>query len=160
MSQQIIQRMLSTVLVLLGIATLVFFVMRVLPGDPISALLAQSGGSAADAAALRAQYELDRPLGIQYISFLADLATADLGRSVVTGQSVSQIIVQQAPETIALAMAAISVAVVLGLPPSRRKPGPCPRPPAPTWTAWSVPGPWPCWRRSSDSAERTPNPRR
>jgi peptide/nickel transport system permease protein len=116
MRQYILQRLLGTVPVLLGIVTLVFFLMRVLPGDPVAALIAQSGGSSADAARLRAEYGLDRPLGLQYLSFLFHLGGGDLGRSVFTGQSVSQIIAQQAPETIALACTAITVAIVLGLP--------------------------------------------
>jgi ABC-type dipeptide/oligopeptide/nickel transport system permease component len=116
MRQYFFQRLLSTVPVLLGVITLVFFLMRVLPGDPVAALAAQSGGSSADVARLRAEYGLDRPVGIQYLSFLIRLASGDLGRSVFTGQSVSQIIAQQAPETISLACAAIAVAIVLGLP--------------------------------------------
>jgi ABC-type dipeptide/oligopeptide/nickel transport system permease component len=116
MHQYIIQRLLGIVPALLGIATLVFFVVRVLPGDPAAVLAAQSGGSAQDIAQLRAEYGLDRPLGIQYLSFLFDLLRGDLGRSIFTGQSVSQTISQQAPETIALALAAMTVAVGLGLP--------------------------------------------
>jgi peptide/nickel transport system permease protein len=116
MRQYILQRFLSTIPILLGIITLVFFVMRVLPGDPVSALVAQSGGSAEDIAQLRAEYELDRPLWVQYLSFLTDLGRGELGRSIFTGQSVAQVIWQHAPETIVLACAAIAIATALGLP--------------------------------------------
>lgn len=101
---------------LLGMVTLVFLVLRVLPGDPIAVLAAQSGGSAADVARLRAEYGLDRPLGVQYVLYLLNLARGNLGRSLYTGQTVSQLIAQQVPATLALTGAAMLVAVGLGLP--------------------------------------------
>ncbi|MBN1640653.1 MAG: ABC transporter permease [Anaerolineae bacterium] len=112
----LVQRVLSALPALLGIATVVFVFVRILPGDPTAVLAAQSGGSAADLAQLRAAYGLDRPLGIQYVSYLAGLVRLDLGRSIFTGQSVVEVIWQQAPETIALALASIGFAVLLGLP--------------------------------------------
>jgi ABC-type dipeptide/oligopeptide/nickel transport system permease component len=110
------QRLISALPALLGVATLVFLFVRVLPGDPTAVLVAQSGGSAADIAALRAAYGLDRPLWVQYLSFLGGLARLDLGRSIFTGQPVARIIRQQAPATIALAFSAIAIAVLVGLP--------------------------------------------
>lgn len=101
---------------LLGMVTLVFLVLRVLPGDPIAVLAAQSGGSAADVARLRAEYGFDRPLGVQYVLYLLNLARGNLGRSLYTGQTVSQLIAQQVPATLALTGAAMLVAVGLGLP--------------------------------------------
>ncbi|MBL7202637.1 MAG: ABC transporter permease [Anaerolineae bacterium] len=106
----------STFPMLLGMVTLVFLVLRVLPGDPIAVLAAQSGGSAADVARLRAEYGLDRPLGVQYVLYLLNLARGNLGRSLYTGQTVSQLIAQQVPATLALTGAAMLVAVGLGLP--------------------------------------------
>lgn len=116
MHQYAIRRLLSALPALLGVITLVFIITHNLPGDPVAALAAQSGGSAADITRLRAEYGLDRPLGTQYLSFVVGLVRGDLGRSIFTGQSVSQIIWQQAPETIALAVAAMGVAVCLGVP--------------------------------------------
>jgi ABC-type dipeptide/oligopeptide/nickel transport system permease component len=94
---------------------LVFLVMRVLPGDPTTVLAAQSGGSGADVVNLRQEYGLDRPIGYQYLSFLFNLARGNLGRSLFTNQRVSRLIAQQAPATISLACAALSVAVGIGL---------------------------------------------
>jgi ABC-type dipeptide/oligopeptide/nickel transport system permease component len=115
MRQYIVQRLFGAVPVLLGVVTLVFFVLRILPGDPTAILAAQSGGSSADAARLRAEYGLDRPLWVQYLSFLFDLARGDLGRSLLTHQPVLQVIAQQIPATLSLACAAMAVAIVVGL---------------------------------------------
>jgi peptide/nickel transport system permease protein len=115
MRQYIVQRLFGAVPVLLGVVTLVFFVLRILPGDPAAILAAQSGGSSADTARLRAEYGLDRPLWVQYLSFLFDLARGDLGRSLLTHQPVLQVIAQQIPATLSLACAAMAVAIVVGL---------------------------------------------
>lgn len=116
MRYYIVQRVLSAAPVLLGVVTLVFVVMRVLPGDPTAVLAAQSGGTASDVARLRAEYDLDRPLCVQYLAFLVRLVQGDLGRSLFTRQSISQIIAQQAPSTVVLACAALAVAVGVGVP--------------------------------------------
>jgi peptide/nickel transport system permease protein len=115
MRRYVLRRFLSTGPVLLGMVTLVFVVLRVLPGEPTAVLAAQAGGTSADAARLRAEYGLDRPLASQYIRFIFDLARGDLGQSLFTRQRVSQIIAQQAPATISLALVALIVAVGLGL---------------------------------------------
>lgn len=115
MHQYVIQRVLGTIPTLLGIATLVFLAVRVLPGDPASVLAAQAGGSSALRIELRRQYGLDKPVGVQFLAYLSDLARLDFGRSIFTGQPVAGIIVQQAPPTVALAAAAIAFAVALGL---------------------------------------------
>ncbi|MFL7810372.1 MAG: ABC transporter permease, partial [Anaerolineae bacterium] len=80
-----------------------------------SVLAAQAGGSPALVNQLRAQYGLDKPLSTQYLTYLSEIARLDLGRSIFTGQSVAAMIAQQAPATLALAMAAIVLAVALGL---------------------------------------------
>jgi len=111
-----VQRLLGAVPVLLGVVTLVFLVMRVLPGEPVAVLAAQSGGSAEDIARLRQEYGLDSPVWLQFLRFLLSLAKGDLGRSLLTHQSVSQIIVQQAPSTVVLACSALCVGLGVGMP--------------------------------------------
>jgi ABC-type dipeptide/oligopeptide/nickel transport system permease component len=115
MRRYVLQRLLSVFPVLVGMVTLVFVLLRALPGEPTAVLAAQAGGSGEDAARLRAEYGLDRPLIVQYARFLFSLATGKLGRSLYTRQRVSQIILQQAPATISLALAALLVAVSSGL---------------------------------------------
>ena len=111
-----VQRLLGAVPVLLGVVTLVFLVMRVLPGEPVAVLAAQSGGSAEDIARLRQEYGLDSPVWLQFLRFLLSLAKGDLGRSLLTHQSVSQIILQQAPSTVVLACSAMCVGLGVGMP--------------------------------------------
>jgi len=115
MRYYVVQRLLSTAPVLFGVVTLVFVVLRVLPGEPTAVLAAQAGGTSADAARLREEYGLDRPLVVQYVQYLLDLLRGDLGRSLYSQQPVWRTIAQQAPATIALACAALIVAAVVGL---------------------------------------------
>jgi peptide/nickel transport system permease protein len=116
MRQYIIQRFVSTIPVMWGVVTLCFVILRILPGDPTAVLAAQAGGTGEDAARLRAEYGLDRPLPVQYLRFVCDLIRGDLGQSLYAGQPVSQIIAQQAPATLSLACAALLVALVVGFP--------------------------------------------
>jgi peptide/nickel transport system permease protein len=115
MRRYVFHRLLGAVPVLLGMVTLVFVVLRVLPGEPTAVLAAQAGGGSEDAARLRAEYGLDRPLAVQYARYLVDLAAGNLGRSLFTRQRVSQIIVQRAPATISLALCALAIAVSVGM---------------------------------------------
>ena len=98
-----------------AVTTLVFFLMRVLPGDPAELLLAQSGASAEAIARLRTQLGLDQPLLVQYGRFLFQILRGDLGRSLVANRPVVRMIGEQLPATLELALAAMGIAVVLGL---------------------------------------------
>ena len=72
------RRLLLTVPVLLGVATLVFALIHFIPGDPARAILGDFA-SETDIAQLRQQLGLDRSLAVQYVAFLGGLARADLG---------------------------------------------------------------------------------
>jgi len=98
-----------------AVTTLVFFLMRVLPGDPAELLLAESGASAEAITRLRAQLGLDEPLPVQYGRFLLQILRGDLGRSLVTNRPVMRMIGEQLPATLQLALAAMVIAIVLGL---------------------------------------------
>ena len=115
MRQYVVQRLLGVVPVLFGVVTLVFLVLRVLPGEPVAVLAAQSGGTAEDVARLRQEYGLDSPIWMQYLRYLLQLVKGDLGHSLFTHQSISQIIIQQAPSTIVLACSALVVALGIGM---------------------------------------------
>jgi peptide/nickel transport system permease protein len=111
----IARRLLLTVPVLAGVATLVFSLIHLVPGDPVEAMLGESA-SRADAANLRQQLGLDRPLYIQYAAFIRGAVTGDLGRSLRTGQSVTATIAERMPATIELAFAAMLFAVLVAVP--------------------------------------------
>jgi ABC-type dipeptide/oligopeptide/nickel transport system permease component len=105
----------GAVVVLWLAATLAFLALKLTPGDPAQALLAASGATPDEIAARRAQLGLDASLPIQYGRYLADLVRIDLGESWLHGRPVGQMIAEQLPSTLALAMAATAVAAILGL---------------------------------------------
>jgi peptide/nickel transport system permease protein len=109
------RRLLLTIPVLLGVATLVFSLIHVIPGDPAQAMLGEAA-SPADVVSLRARLGLDRPLLVQYAAFLGGLIRGDLGTSLRTGDPVSTQIAERLPATFELAMAAMIVAVGVAIP--------------------------------------------
>jgi peptide/nickel transport system permease protein len=111
----IARRLLLTVPVLFGVATLVFSLIHLVPGDPVEAMLGESA-SRQDVANLRQQLGLDRPLYVQYGAFLRGAVSGDLGRSLRTGQRVTAAIAERMPATVELAMAAMLFAVVVAVP--------------------------------------------
>ncbi len=111
----LVRRILLTVPVLLGVATLVFSLIHLVPGDPAQAMLGD-GASPQDIAELRTSLGLDRPLPAQYAAFMKSAVTGDLGRSFRTGQPVTQMIAERVPATAELALAAMTVAIALAIP--------------------------------------------
>jgi ABC-type dipeptide/oligopeptide/nickel transport system permease component len=110
------RRLFTGALTLLGVATIVFGLIHLLPGDPAETMLARSGAPPEAVVALRAEIGLDRPLILQYARWLGSLARGDLGRSLFYNRPVSQLIEEQFPSTLQLALAAFAVAVGLGIP--------------------------------------------
>jgi peptide/nickel transport system permease protein len=115
MHRYLIRRLLLTIPVLLGVATLVFSLIHFIPGDPAQAMLGE-GAAPEDVAQLRERLGLDRPLLVQYGSFLQGLARGDLGVSLRNDQPVLQQIVERMPATAELAFASMAVAVLIALP--------------------------------------------
>ena len=111
MHRYLVRRLLLTIPVLLGVATLVFSLIHFIPGDPAQAMLGE-GAAPEDVAQLRARLGLDRPLLVQYGSFLQGLARGDLGVSLRNDQPVLQQIVERMPATAELAFASMAVAVL------------------------------------------------
>ncbi len=96
------------------IASLVFLLLRVAPGDPIDALLGTRAPEAARAA-LRAQLGLDRPLAEQYGRFLGHLLRGDLGQSLTNGEPVTRLIQDSLPASLELGVVALLLAAIVGL---------------------------------------------
>lgn len=109
------RRILQSIPILLIVLTLVFFVVRVLPGDPATAALGDYASKDA-INALRAKMGLDVPLWLQYLRFLGDLGRGNLGNSIITGYSVSAQMVKVLPYTLTLTFCAISLGYLFGLP--------------------------------------------
>jgi peptide/nickel transport system permease protein len=115
MLRYFLRRLLLTVPVLLGVATLVFALIHLVPGDPAQAMLGE-GASQEEIARLQHTLGLDRPLLSQYKSFLFGLARGDLGTSFRYNAPVSAQIKEKFPNTAALALAAMLVAIVFAIP--------------------------------------------
>ena len=115
MLRYLIRRLLLTIPVLLGVSTLVFALIHFIPGDPAQAMLGE-GASLEDVAQLRARLGLDRPLIVQYGSFLQGLVQGYLGVSLRNDQPVTQQILERMPATAELAFASMTVAVLIALP--------------------------------------------
>jgi peptide/nickel transport system permease protein len=111
----LIRRLVLTVPVLLGVATLVFALIHLVPGDPAQAMLGESA-SAGDVGDLRARLGLDRPLAAQYAQYLGRLIRGDLGTSFRYGTPVQREIAQRFPKTAELALAAMLVALLMAIP--------------------------------------------
>lgn len=111
----IARRVAAAVPTALLVATLVFSLVHLVPGDPVEIMLGE-GAQAADVQALRQRLGLDRPLATQYLSFLGGLARGDLGVSLSSGEPVAAMLVDHFPATLELAAAAMLVALALALP--------------------------------------------
>ncbi len=114
MQHYIAHRLLQLVPVSLGVSALVFLMIHLVPGDPAQVML-QDYASAEQIARLRHTLGLDRPLVIQYGTFVWRLFHGDLGRSVRTGRPVAAEIAFRLPYTLRLTVASMAVAIVLGL---------------------------------------------
>src|SRR5712692_6515888 len=119
MYQYVLRRLLYALPTLLGITLLIFFVLRILPGDPLVILYGEGGvGSLSDAdrAAIRHQLGFDRPLYQQYGAWLTDLLTGNLGHTLARGDSVAEIIQARGVLTGEIAVLAVLISWLVGLP--------------------------------------------
>ncbi len=115
MSKYIIRRVLVCIPILLGLTVIVFSMMHLIPGDPAQVILAQSGARPEVVERLREQLGLNLPLHVQYLRFLDNLAHGNLGNSLFTHRPVTEIIAQNLPSTMELALSAMCLAIILGL---------------------------------------------
>ena len=115
MTRLVARRLLVALPTTLAIATLVFSLIHLIPGDPVLIMLGE-GAQPTDVAELRGKLGLDRPLGEQYVSFLGGMLHGDLGTSLHFDEPVSRLIARHYPATVELALAALAVALVVSLP--------------------------------------------
>ncbi len=111
----ILYRLLQAIPTLLGVATLVFLMLHLVPGDPVDALLGEMA-LPADREALRHALHLDAPLWTQYLQFMAGLASGDWGQSLIDQRPVLSLIAERLPATVRLAGASLLLAVLLAFP--------------------------------------------
>jgi peptide/nickel transport system permease protein len=109
------QRVAQSVIVLLGVTLVVFTLIHLVPGDPVRIGLGTRFNPVIYAA-LRHRAGLDKPLVVQYFSYLGHAVTGDLGVSFQTGQPVSQILIQRLPATLSLAVTGLIIGVLIAFP--------------------------------------------
>ncbi|OGQ25434.1 MAG: glutathione ABC transporter permease GsiC [Deltaproteobacteria bacterium RIFCSPHIGHO2_02_FULL_60_17] len=109
------QRLLLFFPTLLGSLTLVFFLVHLIPGDPVEVMLGETVSSA-DKEGLRRAMGLDLPIGTQYLRFLQALAQGDLGRSLYQQGGVAELVFSRLPATIELTLSAMGVALLIAFP--------------------------------------------
>lgn len=106
-------RLLTTAVTLAGVAVIVFFVIRVVPGNPIAMML-PPGATEADIARLSALYGLDKPLISQFGIWVSGVLQGDLGTSITTRQPVLDLVLGRLPATLELSIMALVMAMLLG----------------------------------------------
>jgi peptide/nickel transport system permease protein len=109
------QRLLVLVPTVVGVTTIVFLLLHLMPGDPVDIILGETAAPA-DRVELRRQLGLDRPLLEQYSAFMAGLLAGDLGQSFHGGRPVAAMVSERYPATLGLASAAMVVALATALP--------------------------------------------
>ena len=115
MFRLLLTRLGSAFVVVLGVCTLVFLLIHLVPGDPVEAMLGENA-QVADREALRQALGLDRPLGEQYLAYIQRLARLDLGLSFQDRRPVAAILGERLPATLELTIAALALALTLALP--------------------------------------------
>ncbi|HLT18752.1 MAG TPA: ABC transporter permease [Thermomicrobiales bacterium] len=115
MAKFALQRIALSIPTLLAVFTLIFIIVRVIPGDPATAALGDYASQEA-VEALRERMGLNEPIYVQYFDFIGGLLRGDLGRSLITSEPVIDQIRFALPHTVELAVAAILIGLVLGIP--------------------------------------------
>lgn len=105
----------SVALLLLAAGTVVFFLIHLVPGDPAAAMLGE-GAAPADVAALKSALGLDRPVHLQYVSWVRGLLRGDLGRSILSRKEVAGELLRAFPATLGLALAAFAAGLLVAVP--------------------------------------------
>lgn len=113
--QYILQRLLTTLAVLLGVTFAVFLIIQLVPGDPARVILGVQANDE-NVAALRERLGLNEPFLVQYRNWLTNAMRGDLGKSLITGQDVTPQITGRLPATLQLAAAALLIGLVIALP--------------------------------------------
>jgi len=111
----LLSRLAQMIVVIVGVSVLIFVLTRVLPGDPVAAALGDRA-TAEQMTQLRAELGLDLPLWQQYGRFVAGLFSGDMGMSLVEKRDVSKIIAERLPATLELVLAALFIAISVGVP--------------------------------------------
>lgn len=112
----ILNRLIYSIPTLIIISVLVFLSVRIIPGDPLDFILGEKGASPEVRQELEKKLGLDQPLYYQYMLFMVNVLKGDLGHSIVSGREVSEEFFDRFPATVELALSALLLAVLIGIP--------------------------------------------
>ncbi|MEU2753714.1 MULTISPECIES: ABC transporter permease [Streptomyces] len=115
MGRYVARRLLQMIPVFIGSTLLIFLMMFALPGDPVRALAGEQAVDHAQIAALKAELGLDRPILVQYASYIGNVFQGDFGTQIASGQPISEVILDAYPITIQLALFAFTFIVIAGI---------------------------------------------
>jgi peptide/nickel transport system permease protein len=110
----LIKRLAQVPLTLIGVVTVAFIILRLMPGDPVASYLGESA-DAASVASIKEHFGLDKPIYVQYFVTLKGIVCGDLGKSFLSGRPVAAEIGYVLPNTIALAVAALIFSSLAGM---------------------------------------------
>src|SRR2546428_2903903 len=119
MRKYLARRAVYAVVTLLGVSLSIFVILRILPGDPLVAILGVEGHARmtpADRVRIMADLGLSDPLPVQYVHWLRDIAAGRLGKSFFRGDTVSELIAHRGPISAEIGVLALFVSCLLGLP--------------------------------------------
>lgn len=111
----IYSRLLSTLIVMFGVTTIVFFLIHAVPGDPVEAMLGESSNPV-DRNALREALGLNNSVTKQWLAYFGDTLSGELGQSIYSKRAVFDIVAERLPATLELAICGLLFAVIIGLP--------------------------------------------
>ena len=115
MGKYALRRIIQMIPVLLIVSIVVFMIIHLIPGDPAE-LIAGSNATPEQIEALRREYGLDQPLWIQYLIWLGNVLTGDLGNSIVNNFPVNTLVMQRIPATVELAIASALIGAIIAFP--------------------------------------------
>ena len=113
MTTYIIRQSIYSLFIILGVLSVTFVIIRVLPGDPARLALGQRA-DAQSQEALRREWKLDQSLPVQYVYYVSKAFQGDLGRSFQSNREVTEAIIERIPRTAILSISAIIIAAILG----------------------------------------------
>ena len=115
MGRYVARRLLQMIPVFIGSTLLIFLMMFARPGDPVRALAGEQAVDQAQIAALKAELGLDRPILVQYVSYIGNVFQGDFGTQIASQRPISEVILDAYPITIQLALFAFTFIVVAGI---------------------------------------------
>ena len=120
MRRYFLRRLILAIPTLFGVTVLIFFVMRILPGDPLSVIVSEDAGTYVltdeELAAVRADLGLDKALYLQYADWMIAIGKGDLGHSFWNEKPVSHLIKRRGPISAQIALMSVMISWLVGLP--------------------------------------------